>query len=514
MSLSPNAFAAAFVLAFAAACTSLPAGAPEAADETRISLVLICDIYQMGEENGRGGMARVAAAVKREKERGTHVLVAHAGDTISPSLMSGFDKGAHMIDLINMLPIDVFVPGNHEFDFGPEIFLRRMSEAKFPVFAANLRDAQGRPIEGIHDAKIFTFGAVRVGVVGLTADDSPVKSMPGRLKFSNSLGVATRESARLRKAGADLIVLVAHAGRQMDQELFDSGVADVILSGDDHDLYLRFNEKTAIIEAAEEGRFAGVVELSVKVQTRADGTRKVSWWPRFRLNDTADVEPDAAVAARVAHYEAKLDAELGDPIATLTTELDSRNATVRGGEAAIGNLFADALREGTKADVALINGGGFRGGKIYPSGTKLSRKDVMTELPFLNKALVLEVTGAMLRQAIEAGFTGAENEVGRFPQISGMRVKADLTRPNGRRVVRLEIAGAPVNPARSYRLATNDFLARGGDGYTVLSSAKVLVGPTSADLVANKVIDYLRAKGTVAPSTDGRIMVARTRPAG
>ena len=516
MKFLSSAFVFAIASAFLAACASQPAATTGAlpAEETRISLVLICDIYKMGEDEGRGGMARVAAAVKREKARGAHVLVAHAGDTISPSLMSGFDQGAHMIDLINMMPIDVFVPGNHEYDFGPDVFLKRMSEAKFPVFAANLREAGGAPIRGISDGQIFTFGAVKIGVIGLTADDSPVKSQPGRLKFSNSLAVATRESARLRKDGADLIVLVAHAGREMDQKLFDSGAADVILSGDDHDLYLRFNEKTAIIEAAEEGWFVAAVDLSVKVQQRADGTRKVSWWPRFRLTDTADVAPDAEVAARVAQYETKLDTDLGDPIGTITTELDSRNASIRGGEAAIGNLFADALREGTKADVALINGGGFRGGKIYPAGTRLTRKDVLTELPFLNKALVLEVSGAMLKQALEAGFTGAENEVGRFPQISGMRVKADLTRTAGARVVSLEIGGAPVNAAKTYRLATNDFLAGGGDGYVVFKSAKVLIGPTAADLVANKIVNYLRAKGTVAPSIDGRIMVARARPAG
>src|SRR5580765_5683840 len=126
------------------------------AGETRISLVLICDIYNMHEEDGRGGMARVGAAVKAEKARTQHVLVAHAGDTFSPSLMSGFDKGAHMVDLLNMLPLDVFVPGNHEYDFGPDIFLERLREARFPVYAANLREGDSSPIPGIIDSRIHT----------------------------------------------------------------------------------------------------------------------------------------------------------------------------------------------------------------------------------------------------------------------------------------------------------------------------------------------------------------------
>ncbi len=496
-----------------AGCSSLPPGnGATAAPRERITLVLVCDVYKMEEVKGRGGMARIAAALKAEKARHANVLTVHAGDTLSPSLMSGFDQGAHIVDLFNMTPLDVFVPGNHEFDFGPEVFRQRMSEFKAAVVAANLRDETGAQMKGIADTKIVALGPIKVGVIGLTADDTPVTSKPGRLRFADSLATAEREAARLRKAGAELIVLVPHAGRDLDEKLFASGVADVILSGHDHDLYMRFNEKTAIVEAGSDGMAVVAVDIDLDVKTRADGKRDVTWWPRFRFVDTADVAPDEAVAARVASYAAKLDAELGAPIGKTATELDSRNAAVRGGEAAIGNLFADAVRAATKAEVAILNGGGFRGGKIYPAGSTLTGKDIKTELPFVNKAYVLEVTGAQLREALEAGFTGAENEVGRFPQVSGMKVKADLTRPNGRRVVSLQIGTNPVDPKRAYKLATNDYLAGGGDGYTVLKSAKVLAGD-DGELVDSIVIDYIRAKQTVAPVLEGRVMVARARPA-
>jgi 5'-nucleotidase / UDP-sugar diphosphatase len=499
------------------ACVSEPgtarASATPAANETEITLVVTSDVYKMQDENGRGGMARIAAALKAEKARHSNVLTVHAGDTISPSLMSGFDKGEHIIALFNMTPLDVFVPGNHEFDFGPDIFLKRMRETKAAVLAANLRDTAGQPIAGIADSKIVTFGNVKVGVIGLTADNSPVSSKPGNLKFASSIATAERESIRLRTAGADLIVLIPHADRTLDLELYKSGFADVILSGHDHDLYMQFNERTAIVEPGEDGMAVVAVDLTVKVEEK-DGKRRVRWWPRFRFVDTADVTPDAAVAAKVADYEKALNAEIAQPIGRTTTELDSRNATVRGGEAVIGNLFADAVREATKADVVLINGGGFRGGKVYPAGTELTRKDVLTELPFLNKAYVLELTGAQLREALEQGFTGAENEVGRFPQVSGMRIKADVTRAAGARVVAVTVNGKPLNPAAKYRLSTNDYLANGGDGYAAFKSAKVLAGDAEADLIANIVMAYIRAKGTVSPALDGRIIVGRARAPG
>lgn len=480
------------------------------AGETRISLVLTCDIYNMNEENGRGGMARVAAVVKAEKARAPHVLVAHAGDTFSPSLMSGFDKGAHMVDLLNMMPIDVFVPGNHEFDFGPDVFLERLREARFPVYAANLREADDSPIAGVIDARIHTYGEVRIGVIGLTAEDSHKKSLPGRLKIASMVDTAIAQAAKLRREGADLIVLVSHSNRDIDDALVDSGAADVILSGDDHDLYLRFNGRVAIIEAAMDGLVVGVVDLSVRIDTVA-GKRKVSWWPRFRIIDTADVTPDPAVAARVAVYESRLSKSLDNTIGRTTTELDSRNSAVRGGEAAIGNLFTDALRAATGADVALLNGGGFRGNHVYPEGSAITERLILSELPFLNRALVLEVSGKALRGAIEAGLAGAENEVGRFPQVSGMTIRADLTRPDGDRVVSLLVGGASVDPDKLYRLATNDFLARGGDGYTALVGARMIVGPNDALLVSRHVVDHIRKLGTVSAKLEGRVIVARGR---
>ncbi|MBT1664034.1 hypothetical protein KK475_28515, partial [Klebsiella pneumoniae] len=91
-----------------------------------------------------GGFARLNAVVKAGRARGVPLLYAHAGDCFSPSLMSGFDKGAHIVALLNLAPPDLFVPGNHEFDFGPTVFAERQAEARFPFYAANLRGADGQ----------------------------------------------------------------------------------------------------------------------------------------------------------------------------------------------------------------------------------------------------------------------------------------------------------------------------------------------------------------------------------
>ena len=497
------------------ACAITPPQVVSAADQssTDITLLLTSDVYKMSPEDGRGGLARIASVLKAEKAAHANTLAVHAGDTLSPSLMSSFDQGAHIVELFNMSPLDIFVPGNHEFDFGPDVFFKRMGEFKAKILAANLVPGKAPNAGLIGSSQIVTFGPVKLGVIGLTDEDSAVTSKPGSLTFKDSLATATSEAARLRAQGADLIVIVAHAGRPRDEALFASGVADIILSGHDHDLYARYNEKTAIAEAGEDGMAVVAVDLKVSVATKADGSRRVRWWPHFRFIDTADATPDKAVEARVHDYEATLDRDLNIPAGQTLTELDSRNAAVRGGEAAIANLVSDAVRESTHADVALLNGGGFRAGRLYPAGTTLSRKDVLAELPFLNKAYVLSLKGSDILKALEQGFTGAEDEIGRFPQVSGMTVRADLTRPAGRRVVSVKIGGKPLRKRATYTLATNDYLAHGGDGYSALASAKVLRGELDADLVTTIAIEYLERKKTVSPRIEGRVIVARARPA-
>ena len=113
------------------------------------SLLLVNDIYKAGDTKGRGGFPKLAAVVKAERARGVSMLFCHAGDSFSPSLISGFDQGEHIVKLTNMIKPDVFVPGNHEFDFGTDVHFRRVHGANFPFFAANLRRADGTPGPGM-----------------------------------------------------------------------------------------------------------------------------------------------------------------------------------------------------------------------------------------------------------------------------------------------------------------------------------------------------------------------------
>ena len=494
----------AVLFAAALSCSAL-IPSPAAARTVKLTLVLICDMYHLSAQDGRGGYDKVAGVVAAERASGRNVIVAHAGDAFSPTLLSGFDQAENVIELLNAVRPDVFVPGNHEYDFGPDIFMRRIGQARFPVVAANLRDRDGQKLPGIEDTKVFEVEGVKVGVVGLTATDSPQKSQPGDLKFRDSVETLREQSKALREAGVDIVVALAHANRAIDYQLYASRAADVLLSGDDHDLWVQFDGAVAAAEAKQDGDYVVALDLAVTVDDA--GKRPVKWWPDFRIIDTKDAAEEPKVAELVKGFEAELSAEFDVTLAKVAAPFDSLNATVRTREAAIGDLFADAIRTSTGADVALVNGGGVRGNRHYAAGEEVSRRDVLKELPFSNKTVVLEVTGAQLRATLEHGLAKLGEISGRFPQVSGLQLTVSRSRPAGQRITAIAVNGAPLEEAARYRLATTDFLLAGGDGYDMLKAAKPLAGERDGRLMANDVMVYLKALGTLAPKVEGRITV-------
>lgn len=475
------------------------------AEEVTVTFVQTNDIDKFEGSGVRGGFARLNAVVRAERAKGGHVVYGHAGDMISPSLLSGLDRGEHTIMLTNLVPPDAFTPGNHEYDFGPEVFLKRMSEAKFPLVAANLRGADGKPVAGFSDTLMIERGPLKIGIVGLTSDESGHASSPGNLKIADAVETGLARAKELREAGADFVVALTHSGRTQDRAMVESRLFDLIMTGHDQDLLINYDGRTAMMESYEQADFVTIADIVFDISEK-DGKRTVKWRPSFRVIDTKDVTPDPETRAKTDELAAMLAKELDVAIGTTTTALDSRRATVRTGEAAIGNLVADALREAVEADVAITNGGGLRGNKEYPAGHSITRKDVLTELPFGNRTMKLQVTGATLLAALENGFSEIEDGGGRFPQVSGLRVEYDAAKPKGARVVAVEANGRPLDLAAKYTIATNDFMANGGDGYAVFREAKPLLTVRDAKLMANDVMAYVTRRKTVSPAVEGRIV--------
>jgi 5'-nucleotidase len=178
---------------------------------------------------------------------------------------------------------------------------------------------------------------------------------------------------------------------------------------------------------------------------------------------------------------------------------------VRAQETAFANLMADAIREAVGADVALTNGGGIRADRTYEPGTVLTRRDIQSELPFGNKTILIEVSGADLRAALENGVSAVEDGGGRFPHVSGLTFSYDASKPAGERVTEILVGGAPLDETATFKLATNDFVGKGGDGYAMFIDKPRIIDANAGSLMAAQVIDHIAAAGSIAPAAEGRV---------
>lgn len=476
------------------------------AEPVTVTFLHTNDVYEISPKGGQGGLAQLKTLLDRERAANPNTVTTFGGDLISPSVMSGVTQGAQMIDLYNALGTEVAVPGNHELDFGPEVMRKRLGEASFPWLGTNVLGPDGKPLPPLAATLMLERGGYKIGLLGLLTPDTEELSSPGPdIRLAPVTATATAATAALREQGADLVVALTHQDLADDRALLQ-GVKglDIVLGGHDHEPITFLEGGKLLIKAGYDAHFLAAVDITLDRVKKGD-KETVVWSPGWRYLPTAGVAPEPGIQAKVDAYNVELDKELLVPVGKTTVLLDSTRETVRTKESNIGNLIADAIRESVGADVAIANGGGIRGDRTYDPGTTLTRKDILGELPFGNVTVLLELTGADLLAALENGVSQVEDKAGRFPQVSGMSFTYDAARPAGSRIVGVKIAGADLDPAKLYRLATNDYVYGGGDGYTSLGRGKALIDPSGGKLMASMVMDWIAAKGEVAPAVEGRI---------
>jgi len=478
------------------------------AQKETLTFLHLNDVYEISPKQGRGGFAPLMTLLKQERAKAPQALTTLGGDLLGSSMMSGITKGTQMVELMNAVGLDIAVVGNHEFDFGSEILKQRVAESKFPWLGTNVLGADGRTFAGLVPTLTRKVGALTVGFFGLITPDTRYLSNTGPdVRFAPVLDTARAAVKQLRDQGADGIVALTHLTIAEDRQLAREvkGI-NVILGGHEHDPITFYEAGVFIFKVGHDAHYLGVARIELE-KTQTPRGPQVTAWPReWRVVSTAGVTPDPDIASIVKKHEDTLDVSLKVAVGKTGVELDSRRTTVRLRESAIGNLFADAIREFTKADAAITNGGGIRGDRTYAPGTTLTRKDILTELPFGNVVVLLELTGADLRRALEEGVSAVEEVAGRFPQVSGLRLSFDAKRPKGSRVLEVLIGGKPLDPAATYKVATNEYMMAGGDGYFSLRKGRPIIDASGGALMATVVMDYIAAKGTVSPAVEGRIV--------
>ena len=477
--------------------------------DVEVGIVHVNDIYQIAPVDAkapRGGLARLSGLVETLRREHPGTLFVFGGDTLSPGIESGIFKGAQMMRAWNAMRLDFAVPGNHEFDFGPEVARERFSESRFPWLAANL--IAEPPLPMLKASELRTVGGVRLGFIGLITPETLTLSKPGpRIRFDPLLEVARREAAALRAQGAEAIVALTHNTLAEDRAIAASGAVDLILGGHEHHLITEQAGRTPIFKAGSEARDA----LHVRLRFAREGAGHRLLGLRWDILPVDGRWPeDAGVKAVAEDVERQVGARLGERIGETTVALDARGETLRRGESNIANFAADAVRNALGADIALLNAGGFRSDHVLGPGP-ITRRDVLALLPFQNPLLLLSITGAQLRDTLEHGLDRriVNGQSGALPHVSGLRIVYDPTRAKGQRIVELTANGRAVTAEASYRLATSNYLAGGGDGYAMLKGLPVLRTAEGSPLETEVLLEAMERAGTIAPQLDGRLKALR-----
>jgi 2',3'-cyclic-nucleotide 2'-phosphodiesterase (5'-nucleotidase family) len=424
------------------------------------------------------GSARLATVVKQVRPD----LMLDAGEAFSGAMISDLFLGAPVIQAMNAIGYDAAAVGASEFSFGIHALAARAREANFPLISANAES----PISEIQVAAIFNAQDVRIAVIGLTGEELTRTGRPQNVKYVDVGDVVrTLENILPRiQDRADCIILLANVSRAEEQRLARAfpEIRLIIGAHEDAELPVRIGQ-TTIVSAGQLGKYAGRLDLTFN-----DGKLNRI---ESRLIPLEDVEPDAAVAKLLAPFEAKLNATLQQVLGHAAGDLLRSTAE----ESHIGNLVADAVRAKTGTAIALINAAdpqaSIRKGPI-------TSRTVLQVLPSESTLVTMKLSGAQIKRILARSVMS----------LSGLRVKLDVTKPEGKRLVSARFEdGSPIRDKDFYSVTTNDFLLMGGSGYTEFADGMDVedTGIRMRDALA----EHIARLGTVSPRLDGRIRVSR-----
>jgi 5'-nucleotidase/UDP-sugar diphosphatase len=479
-----------------------------------------------------GGLPARATIVKNIRAKNENVLVLDAGDLNTGRPESTFFKAKPDIEGYNYIGYDAMALGNHEFDNPVSVLKEQMAWARFPFLSANVKTKDGKYLATPYI--IEQFKGFKVAVIGLTTKETEHIGNPENIKdlvFEDEVAVARKLVPEVRKQ-ADLVIALVHLGiydspdrgsRRLAAEV--PGI-DLIVDGHSH---TRLDEPvivqspgslrpTAIVQAWQWGLVVGRVDLwfaGGKVSRLTFRNIPVNLKAAAKAPDSTGTYPlagehipeDPVLLAALQPYVDKIDAALSEPVGWAAETFSFKRARYE--ETPLGDLIADSMLWYTRnldVDFALQNGGGIRAD--LPAGA-ISRKTVYEVIPFDNSVVVLTLRGIEV-QALFDFLAHIAPGSGAFPQVSA-GVSFTIN-PAAGKCENLRVRGKPIDPRRTYRIATNSYLAAGGDGYRMLMKASDRYD--SSRFQRDVLVDYVRhLGGQIRPETRQRFTILGERKA-
>ena len=485
-----------------------------------------------------GGAEYMATLVKQLREGHNNTIFVAAGDLIGASpFLSAMFHDEPTIEALTMMGLAISSVGNHEFDEGKTELLRMQkggchpqdgcqgphpfTGAKFHYLAASTIEASsGKSVLPPYEIKAFD--GIPVAFIGLTLKSTASMVSPkgiAGLEFRDEAETVNALVPQLKARGVEAIVVLIHEGGEPAGDYnecpgisgpiveivqkFDRAV-DVVVSGHTHRAYICRIDGRLVTSGDKFGTLVTAIDLKLDPTTRD----VISARAANVIVANASLVRDPEQTALIEAYD-KLAAPIASRPAGFVTQTLSRVPN-DAGESALGDVIADAQLAATRgadnggAIIAMTNPGGIRTDLVHRGNGTISYGDVFASQPFRNRLVTMTLTGAQLRNLLEQQWLDAKRP--RILQVSnGFSYAWDASKPFGERVVaeRMTLDGRPIDPAGSYRVTVNDYLASGGDGFSV---AKQGGSPQYGGYDADALFAFFKAHGPVGPLPPTRIV--------
>jgi len=506
-----------------------------------------------------------------------HVVVVDSGDVFQGTLESNFFEGEPLVKAYNAIGYDAVAVGNHEFDYGPVgpdsvptkpeddplgALKRNAANAKWPFLSANIKEkATGQTPSWMKRSTIVTVAGVKLGIIGLSTPDTPNTTTPeniASLSFGDPVSATVAEAADLRARGADAVIVIAHMGGrcsdledvhdnascEMEHEVMKylqalpKGTIDGYFAGHTHFQIRQVIEGVPVVQGSAYSREFSTVDFFVDPKQHRvlrSELRPLTMICRQVFTGTSTCDPKQApkgtalvprmfegraiadeptMAAMLQPYADRVAAKRNEPLGIRAAGTLSRNYT---GESTLGNPLSDLLREWGGADIGFVNSGGIRS-DLHAGDLKYG--DLFEVSPFDNFPALVEMTGQQLLDALRITSTGERG----FLQVSGIRYVVDYVKdhdkpmPERNRLVSVTLAnGQPLDPTATYKVATIDFLAKGGDALnpvmnTIPADRKRIDSTTPIRDIYVAMLKQHHSGVPLTPKAEGRITVLNEPP--
>ncbi|WP_273334430.1 bifunctional metallophosphatase/5'-nucleotidase [Dictyoglomus turgidum] len=447
-----------------------------------------------------GGGAYLSYLINEERSKNPDgTILLSAGDMFQGTPISNIFKGEPVIKMMNYLKFDAMTIGNHEFDWGQELLQTWIKNSNFPYLASNIIK-NGDYLPNVKPYVILERKGLKIAIIGLTTPETAYIVKPDYVKdltFLEPEKVLPNLIKEVKEKGAQLIVVLSHLGYDADKKLAENvqGI-DVIVGGHSHTVVTKptIVRGTIIVQAGYNGIYLGVLDLKIQPETGIilDFTRENELKTVFAAPEN---KYDTEVANLIETYNSQLKEEFSKVVGETLVDL-VRNYNE---ESNVGNAICDAMLEASKAQIAFQNSGGIR--IDIPKG-KITMEQVYSLLPFDNVLVEMDLTGKDILDLLEQSATLEKGIL----QVAGIKVKYDMKRPIGSRVIEVFVNEEPLNPNKVYRVVTNDFLAAGGDKFIAFTRGKNII---YGDMLRDVFVEYLKKHSPISPKVEGRSIVIK-----